>query len=70
MKVSVSLPEEDVRFLEEYAKSRSGTRSAAMRQAVAALRHETLGESYQAAWEEWRAGDEAEFWDQASGDGL
>ena len=71
MKVSVSLPGEDVRFLDAYAKERGlESRSAALHRAVRLLRMTELGGTYQAAWDEWAAEGEAELWDLTTGDGL
>lgn len=71
MKVSVSLPGEDVRFLDEYAQERGlESRSAALHQAVRLLRAAELGASYESAWNEWIAAGDAELWDRAAGDGL
>lgn len=71
MKLSVSLPEEDVALLDEHArKSGLRSRSAAVHQAVRLLRHLDLEEDYAAAWAEWGESGEAEVWDVATGDGL
>ncbi len=69
MKLSVSLPEGDVEFLDEYAK-RAGSRSAALQEAVRLLRVHELGDSYEAAWAEWFDSGEEEIWSVASADGL
>lgn len=71
MKVSVSLPEEDVEFLDDYATSHGmASRSAAMHKAVRLLRASGLSAAYENAWSEWTAGGDAEVWDIAVGDGL
>jgi Arc/MetJ-type ribon-helix-helix transcriptional regulator len=71
MKVSVSLPGEDVQFLDEYAREQGlESRSAALHRAVRLLRTAELGGTYEAAWEEWAAGDEADSWESTTGDGL
>ncbi len=71
MKVSVSLPGEDVQFLDEYAKEQGlESRSAALHRAVRLLRTAELGGTYEAAWEEWRAEGEADVWESTIGDGL
>ncbi len=71
MKISVSLPDEDVEFLDEYAKSPGiGSRSAVVHRAVRLLRASGLGPAYAKAWEEWEASGEAEAWDSVVGDGL
>lgn len=70
MKVSVSLPGEDVQFLDEYAREQGlESRSAALHRAVRLLRTAELGATYEAAWEEWAAQDRA-LWESTSGDGL
>lgn len=67
MKVSVSLPEEDVEFLDAYAAAQGiSSRSAVVHKAVRLLKAAGLGSAYEDAWAEW--GDDA--WDQAAGDGL
>ena len=47
MKVSVSLPDDDVRLLDGYAQSQGiGSRSAVLQQAVRLLRAAELGDAY------------------------
>jgi Arc/MetJ-type ribon-helix-helix transcriptional regulator len=71
VKVSVSLPGEDVQFLDEYAKEQGlESRSAALHRAVRLLRTAELGGTYQAAWEEWAAEDDGTLWESTTGDGL
>ena len=71
MKVSVSLPEEDVEFLDTYAKDRTaGSRSAALHDAVGLLRAAQLAGAYEDAWASWESSDDAEIWDTAAADGL
>lgn len=71
MKVSVSLPQDDVHFLDEYSqKAGLESRSAALQKAVRLLRTAELGEAYAAAWEEWFASGDAETWDATVSDGL
>lgn len=71
MKLSVSLPEEDVEFLDEYARELGiASRSAVLQRAVRLLRASGLASAYAAAWEEWESTGEAEAWDSAVGDGL
>ena len=71
MKLSVSLSEEDVALLDEYART-SGlpSRSAALQQAVRLLRHAGLDRDYAAAWEEWESSGERATWEGTVGDGL
>lgn len=71
MKLSVSLPEEDVEFLDGYAASQGiGSRSAALHKAVRLLRASQLGSAYEEAWAEWDDSANADLWDTAAGDGL
>ncbi len=71
MKVSVSLPEDDVEFLDAYASS-SGTasRSAVLHKAVRLLRAVELGDDYTAAWQDWEATEESAVWNAALVDGV
>ena len=71
MKVSVSLPGEDVQFLDEYAKGQGlQSRSAALQRAVRLLRTAELGAAYESAWEEWTTDGDSELWDSTVGDSL
>ena len=71
MKVSVSLPEEDVAYLDRYSELRGlDSRSAALRRAVRLLRASELGVAYEDAWAEWADSEDAELWDAVSSDGL
>jgi len=71
MKISVSLPEEDVEFLDQYARSvAAGSRSAVVQRAIRLLRATELGPAYAQAWEEWATGGHADAWDAVVGDGI
>ena len=71
MKLSVSLPEEDVAYLDAYAATQGlDSRSAALQKAVRLLRAAELGAAYEEAWAEWAERGDAEVWDEASADGL
>jgi Arc/MetJ-type ribon-helix-helix transcriptional regulator len=71
MKISVSLPEEDVSFVDEYsAKTDAASRSAVIHEAIKLLRNAELEEHYLAAWDEWYASGDAELWDAVSADGI
>ena len=71
MKLSVSLPEEDVATLDAYAR-RTGlpSRSAALQRAIRLLRLPDLEQDYAAAWAEWESGGEQAVWEQSAPDGL
>lgn len=71
MKLSISLPDEDVELLDEYVRSAGLTsRSAALQLAVRALRTAHLEQDYATAWDEWQASEEGALWDGTAGDGL
>jgi Arc/MetJ-type ribon-helix-helix transcriptional regulator len=71
MKLSVSLPDEDVEFLDQYAKTQGyESRSAVVHRAVRLLRSTELGDAYADAWSEWSESAEAAGWDEVAGDGL
>jgi Arc/MetJ-type ribon-helix-helix transcriptional regulator len=71
VKVSVSLPGDDVQFLDDYAREQGlESRSAALHRAVRLLRTAELGGTYEAAWEEWAAEDDGILWESTTGDGL
>jgi Arc/MetJ-type ribon-helix-helix transcriptional regulator len=71
MKISVSLPDEDVEFLDSYARAQGfESRSAVVHTAVRMLRSSKLGDAYADAWREWEESDDAELWDRIAADGL
>ena len=71
MKLSVSLPADDVEFLDEETRAgRYESRSAALKAAVMVLRQSAFTDSYAAAWDEWeQAGDDV-LWENVVADGL
>lgn len=71
MKVSVSLPDEDVEFLDSYVANLGlPSRSAALHKAVRLLKSLDLGAAYEGAWDEWAASGESEAWEPTVADGL
>jgi Arc/MetJ-type ribon-helix-helix transcriptional regulator len=70
VKLSVSIPDNDVEFIDHYAGEHGlGTRSGVVQRALLLLRASELGDDYAAAWREWAdAGDE--LWDTTIADGL
>jgi Arc/MetJ-type ribon-helix-helix transcriptional regulator len=71
MKVSVSLPVEDVAFLDSYAHSQGiASRSAVLHKAVRLLRASQLGAAYEEAWASWATSDDDILWETTVGDGL
>jgi Arc/MetJ-type ribon-helix-helix transcriptional regulator len=74
MKISVSLPEEDVSYLDTYSKGQAlGSRSAAVHEAVRLLRQSGLQSAYADAYSDGAgAGDSPPGgdWDPTVADGL
>jgi len=71
VKLSVSLSEDDVALLDQYARTAGlPSRSAAVQHAVRLLRHVDLEQDYANAWEEWEASGARAAWDDTTGDGL
>jgi Arc/MetJ-type ribon-helix-helix transcriptional regulator len=69
MKLSVSIVEEDVEFLDAYTKTHGiASRSAAVQQAIRLLRASELSESYAAAFTEWADGEDEAVWDVTTAD--
>jgi Arc/MetJ-type ribon-helix-helix transcriptional regulator len=71
MKLSVSLPDSDVDFLDAYAAARSLTsRSAVLQEAIRNLRLNELRGSYEQAWDDWTERGDADDWEPTASDGL
>jgi Arc/MetJ-type ribon-helix-helix transcriptional regulator len=71
VKVSISLPEEDVEFLDSYARAQGiESRSAALHKAVGLLRAAQLGNAYEEAWGSWASSGDAAAWENVVADGL
>ncbi len=71
MKLSVSLSEDDVALLDEYARTVGlGSRSAALQHAIRLLRHADLEQDYATAWEDWESSGERASWEGTVADGL
>ena len=71
MKLGVSLPEEDVRFLDEYCRAAAlDSRSATIQRAVQLLRDSWLADEYSQIYSDPSYIDEAQIWDSTVGDGL
>lgn len=67
MKISVSLPEEDIAFLDGYTAE---SRSAAIHEAIRLLRQEGLRREYEDAFAEWDGSEDARLWDHVAADGI
>ena len=71
MKLSASLPEAEVAFLDTYARAHGhASRSAALLAAVRLLRESELGRDYADAWEQWGGSGDEDAWERATGDGV
>ena len=71
MKLSISLPDEDVAALDRFARSVGiTTRSAAVQRAIRLLAQPELDDAYAAAWAEWEASGDAAAWEESAADGL
>jgi Arc/MetJ-type ribon-helix-helix transcriptional regulator len=71
MKLSVSLPDRDVEYLDAYARAQGHkSRSAVLHKAVRTLRITELGDCYEDAWKTWETTGDASAWESTAGDGL
>ena len=71
MKVSISLPDEDVEFLDAYTADHGmPSRSAAVQRAVRLLRASGLGAAYEDAWADWSSSGDDDLWESTIGDGV
>ena len=70
MKLSISLPAEEVGFVDDYARSQGiKSRSGVIQAAIRLLRTSQLADDYASAWAEWTEED-ARLWDRAADDGI
>lgn len=71
MKLSISLPDEDVEFLDSYSAEHGiATRSATLQRAVRMLKASNLGRDYAESWEEWETSGDGELWEGIVSDGI
>ena len=71
MKVSVSLPDEDVEFLDAYAQAQGlASRSAVLHKAVRLLRGVELVPAYEDAFASWDASEDSADWDATAADSI
>lgn len=69
--MSVSLPDEDVEFLDAYALAQGvDSRSAVLQRAVRLLRASEMTDAYEEAWEEWNTSRDAALWESTVADGV
>lgn len=71
MKLSVSLPQPQIDFLDHYQRQhRLDSRSEVLQLALKLLQERALEEEYRAAGEEWQNSEDAALWEALSGEGL
>ncbi len=70
MKLSISLPDKDIEFIDRQVAERGeSSRSAVVRKAVELLRHAELERLYAEYWAAWDEEEDA-VWDVTLADGL
>ena len=69
-KLSVSLSESDLEFIDELARSQSGNRSAAIHDLVRIARERAAVSDYARANDEWIDSGESRAWQTADSDSL
>ena len=71
MKLSISLPESDVEFVDEYVSTSSAeSRSAVIHAAIEMLRAASMEREYAAAFDEWDSSEDGRLWEAATADGM
>ena len=71
MKLSVSLPDEDIEYLDAYAERQGlSSRSAALKKAFRLLRASDLWAAYEDSWAEGAADYQSVLWDCATSAGV
>lgn len=71
VKLSISLPDEDVAFIDRLAAEAGfESRSAVIQHALERLRATELQADYAEAWDDWRATGDDEPWEASAGDGT
>lgn len=71
MKLGISLPDDEVAFLDrEVAAGHATSRSAGIQAALRELREQRLDAEYDAAWREWDGSEDQALWDSTEGGGL
>jgi putative addiction module CopG family antidote len=71
MKTSISLADEDMKYLDsQVSKGRYSSRSAAVTAGIKTLRERDMEEAYAHDFARWSTSGEAAVWDAAVSDGL
>lgn len=69
-KVSVSLSDDDLTYIDGRARSQGGSRSAVIHDLVRISRELEATSDYVAAFREWEESGEAELWEGTASDGI
>ena len=67
MKISISLVDDDIAFLDQEAEI-YGSRSAAISAAIRSLRERLMVDAYRESFAEWAESGDSEAWDRAADD--
>jgi Arc/MetJ-type ribon-helix-helix transcriptional regulator len=71
VKISVSLPDDDIAFIDSYcAEKGRPSRSAVLHEAINLLREQNLSTYYEAAFKEFAESGDAALWDVTANDGT
>lgn len=71
MKLSISLPDEDVALVDAYRRKHEiESRSAVVHRALQLLGTSSLSAEYEAAFQEWDGGEDTALWSAAIHDGI
>jgi Arc/MetJ-type ribon-helix-helix transcriptional regulator len=70
MKLSISLPDEDVEFLDAHVGDVYESRSAGVHAAIRLLRARSLTHDYDEANRAWAESSDSADWDSVTGDGI
>jgi Arc/MetJ-type ribon-helix-helix transcriptional regulator len=71
MKLSVSVPEEQIERLDRIVEARGlASRSAAIQEGIELLIHDSLVAEYKSAFREWTDAGEGTTWESTVNDGL
>jgi predicted transcriptional regulator len=69
-KLSISLPDDDLRFLDALAASFDGNRSAAVHEVIRTAREVRAAGEYAAAFADWSSSDVEVDWEATMADGI
>lgn len=70
VKISVSIPDDDVAFVDTYAERHTTSRSAAIHAAIETLRRLDVAAEYEHAFAEWETSADTALWEGVAADGV